>query len=175
MLFCNSRTWCWIVAYWNCDLLSHSIANYVDRHPMTVRRMWNWKIQASHTKRRPASQQPAITNRRQNRSITYMSLWILQSCHEQWVKKWGLLHDKSLHEQFNYVYSSMDFHFGNHGFRYRSWYITERTAYNCMFNNKPGGRNAVTTFSDFICYCWQRCWFLRYWFLRTMLPNFFKI
>ncbi|GFV76118.1 HTH_Tnp_Tc3_2 domain-containing protein [Trichonephila clavipes] len=63
-----------IVAYFECNLSYRSIAARVGRDSMTVSRIWNRWVQDGNTKSRAASQRPPITNSREDRHVTHMTL-----------------------------------------------------------------------------------------------------
>ena len=53
---------------------------------------------------------------------------------------------KSLHELFNDICSSMEFHLDDHEFVYSSCYITDRSTMNDVFNDEPRRINVVTSY-----------------------------
>ena len=61
------------MAFWVCGLSCRSTAARVGRVPMTVYILNRWAGQG-HTKRRGGSQQPTVTNSREDSYLSYMAL-----------------------------------------------------------------------------------------------------
>ncbi|GFT28590.1 HTH_Tnp_Tc3_2 domain-containing protein [Trichonephila clavipes] len=135
-----------IVAYRDCGLSHHSIADRVGRDPMTVSRIKNRWVQDRNTDYHAVFQWLPITSSREDRHVTCMPLMDCAAPSRALRQELGsFASNKRLHEQFVDVCSSLDSQLGNHGCGYLSSCITDRRVFIDVINDELGRTNRGTS------------------------------
>ena len=104
----------------DCSLLYLSIAPLIGQSLMTVCRKWNWWVQEGHTECCVGSPQPAVSNCREDRHLTHMSLKDHTATSRSQNQEMGSSARQQVSAQTVYWHHIMDRSFSG-AFNHKSW------------------------------------------------------